>query len=187
MGKGEHETGYQSMRWSRLGVAIGSLVALLAGPFSGAISAAASESTEGGHSPQHAAEHTHHRHHVSAFLGGGVRSEEGHTVGGGAIGLDYEYRVIDWLGAGVLVEMSAGDLREAIVIFPVALHPWRGAKLVLAPGVEIPKEHPSEFLFRLGLGYNFPVGDFTLGPEVNFDFADGETTYVLGVAFGIGF
>ena len=40
---------------------------------------------------------------------------------------------------------------------------------------------------RLGTGYHFPFGDFTVGPEFNVDLVDGEPTYVIGVSFGWGF
>jgi hypothetical protein len=85
------------------------------------------------------------------------------------------------------VEVATGDLREVIVAFPFALHPWRGLHLVAAPGMEIPKHGDVEFAMRLGAGYQFPIGRFTIGPEFNADLVDGEPTYVIGLSFGWGF
>jgi hypothetical protein len=127
-----------------------------------------------------------HRHHISAFLGGAVRDEH-ETEGGFALGLDYEYRLARLLGAGVLVEVTAGELRDVVVIVPVSLHPWRGLRLVAAPGANVPSEGDAEFLMRLGVGYRLPIGHFTLGPEFNADLIDGTPTYVFGVSFGVGF
>ncbi len=39
---------------------------------------------------------------------------------------------------------------------------------------------------RLGVGYQFPIGHFTIGPEFNADLVDGEPTYVFGLSFGAG-
>jgi len=127
-----------------------------------------------------------HRHHVAVFLGGGVRDED-HTESGFVAGLDYEYRLTHLLGAGLLVEVATGDLREVIVAFPFTLHPWRGLRFVAAPGMEIPDHGDVEFAMRLGVGYHFPIGHFTVGPEFNADLVDGEPTYVIGLSFGWGF
>ncbi len=129
---------------------------------------------------------SHHRHHVALFLGGGVHDED-HTESGFVAGLDYEYRLNHLLGAGLLVEVATGDLREVIVVFPFALHPWRGLRFVAAPGMEIPKHGDVEFAMRFGVGYQFPIGHFTIGPEFNADLVDGEPTYVIGLSFGVGF
>lgn len=127
-----------------------------------------------------------HRHHVAVFLGGGVHDED-HTESGFVAGLDYEYRLNHLVGAGLLVEVATGDLREVIVVFPFTLHPWRGLRFVAAPGMEIPKHGDVEFAMRFGVGYQFPIGHFTIGPEFNADLVDGEPTYVIGVSFGLGF
>lgn len=129
---------------------------------------------------------SHHRHHVALFLGGGVHDED-HTESGFVAGLDYEYRLHHLLGAGLLAEVATGDLREVIVVFPLALHPWRGLRIVTAPGIAIPDEGDVEFAMRFGVGYQFPIGHFTIGPEFNADLIDGEPTYVIGLSFGVGF
>ena len=131
--------------------------------------------------------HPHHRHHVSTFLGGGFRPHEGETEKGFVLGLDYQYRFTSWLSAGGLVEVATGDLREVVFIAPITVKPWRGLNFVAGPGAEIRRNEPTEFLFRLGAIYLFDVDRFTVGPELSFDFVDGEVTYVTGLVFGVGF
>jgi len=152
------------------------VAALLHGPI---VAAFAAEPDEG-------ETESHHRHHVAVFLGGGVRDED-HTESGFVAGLDYEYRLTHLFGAGLLAEVATGDLRDVIVAFPFALYPWRGLRFVAAPGMEIPDHGDVEFAMRLGVGYQFPIGHFTVGPEFNADLVDGEPTYVIGVSFGWGF
>lgn len=135
-------------------------------------------------SDHHAA---HHRHHVAVLLGGAVRSEHGETESGFAFGIEYEYRLHRLVGVGGLLEVATGDLRDVIFIAPVSLRPWRGLRLIAAPGAEIPGSGDAEFLFRLGAAYLFPVGQFSLGPEFNVDLVAGHPTYVAGLALGFGF
>jgi hypothetical protein len=123
---------------------------------------------------------------VAVFLGGAVRDEH-ETESGFAGGVDYEYRFARLVGAGLLVEAATGDLREVLVAVPVFLHPWRGLRFVAAPGAEIPGDGEAEFAMRLGVGYQVPVGRFTIGPEFNADLIDGTPTYVVGMGFGVGF
>jgi hypothetical protein len=129
----------------------------------------------------------HHRHHVSVLLGGAVRSEHGETESGFGLGAEYEYRIHPLVGAGALVEVASGSLRDVIVASFVAVHPWRGLLLVAGPGAEIPNEGDAEFLFRLGIAYHFTMDRFTVGPDFNVDLVNGHPTYVIGLAFGVGF
>jgi hypothetical protein len=123
---------------------------------------------------------------VGLFLGAAVRDEE-HTESGFALGLEYEYRPVPTLGLGVLVEGAAGELRELLVVAPIAVYPWRGLRLVAAPGAEIPDEGEAEFAMRLGVGYRIPVRRITIFPEFNADLIEGTPTYVFGVTLGLGF
>lgn len=40
------------------------------------------------------------------------------------------------------------------------------------------------FLFRLGNSYDFDMGNWSLAPELSFDFVDGEVKTVVGLNFG---
>ena len=130
-----------------------------------------------------------HRHEAAMFLGVGIRDEDHHeTESGFALGFEYQYRLARFVGVGALVEFVAGELRDVLVIAPLSLHPWRGLRLVVAPGAEIPDEGSTEFALRLGAGYKIPLGGrFTLLPEFNADLIDGTPTYVFGASFAVGF
>ena len=131
--------------------------------------------------------HEYHRNHFGVFVGGATRPEDVGSESGFTFGLDYEFRFVRWVGLGVLGEVATGDVRAAVVGVPIFLHPWRGLKVIIAPGAEF-SDHGTEFAFRLGASYQFPLGDrFTLAPEFNADVIDGEATYVYGLSVGIGF
>ena len=99
------------------------------------------------------------------------------------LGLDYEYRVSEIFGVGGLVDLAGGGVRSFVVGAPVYLHPFSGLLLVAAPGIEHQDDGSNEFLFRLGVGWEFELSErFVLTPIVNVDFVDGEEIWVYGVA-----
>lgn len=159
-------------RWTHPGVALVVLALVLAGP------AAAEE----------AHEHGFHRHHVGLFLGAASRpTHEGEREHGFAAGLEYEYRLRRWLGVGGLAEVATGDLRDAVFVGLVHLHPWRGLQLSAGGGVEINREE-SEGVGRFGVAYQLPLGErWTLAPNLNVDVVEGEPTWVYGLVLGLGF
>ena len=61
--------------------------------------------------------------------------------------------------------------------------PW---KVTIAPGWEH-EEGENTYLTRLGTSYEFEIGEVTLVPEINFDFVDGDTSFVAGVSLGWAF
>ena len=131
----------------------------------------------------------HHRHKVALFLGAAIRDEHEHeTESGFALGVEYQYRLHRFLGVGALAEGALGEFRDVLLIAPISFHPWRGLRLVVAPGAEIPNEGSTEFALRLGAGYKIPIGGrFTLIPEFNADLIEGTPTYVFGANFAVGF
>lgn len=124
----------------------------------------------------------HYRHRVELFLGNSHHDgENGFTVG-----LTYAYRLHKMLGIGGLVEGVAGDFEEWVFAAPVFIYPYRGLRFVGAPGLS--HEHgENEFLFRTGVGYEFEIDRWSITPEFNVDFVDGNQTFVFGVSFGLGF
>jgi hypothetical protein len=168
------------MKWSCSG---GALAALLLGLTAPALASEPHGAGTEGHTDDRQA---HHRHHLGLFLGAAVREEE-HRESGFALGLEYEYRPVPNLGLGALVEDAVGELRGLLVAAPLAIYPWRGLRLVAAPGAEIPEEGPAEFAMRLGIAYGIPVGRFSIYPEFNADLVEGKPTYVVGLTFGVGF
>lgn len=123
-----------------------------------------------------------HRHHLALFLGATHTDEEDEF----SIGIDYEYRLKPILGVGGLIEYTGGDLETTVVAAALFIHPYDDWRLVLAPGFEN-EDSDNEFLFRVGVSYEFPVGKWTISPEFNVDFVDGEENLVYGLSFGWGF
>ena len=85
-----------------------------------------------------------------------------------------------------------GDSREGVFAFPVVLEPWRGLHLLAGPGFERSKEEGTSFLFRVGAGWGFELGErYALTPAVELDFVDGEEgverVLVFGASFGFTF
>jgi hypothetical protein len=130
---------------------------------------------------EHKESHYHHNH-VGLFLGS--THEEGEDEF--TIGLDYEYRFSQYVGIGVLLEYVGEDDREGVGMVPLFLHPYKGFRWVAAAGVK-PKAEETKFIWRLGIGYRFPIGNWTIAPEFNLDFTEGKTVEVYGVSFGYGF
>lgn len=131
--------------------------------------------------------HGHSRHHAGFFIGGVSRFEHGHRETGGAVGIEYEYRLAPRWGLGVLAErVAVGDGRELAAVVPLSWHPWRGLRLSVGPGVEF-HDGSGEFLGRVAAGYDFHLGHFTLSPEVAGDFTRVAQSVVYGLTIGYGF
>ena len=112
------------------------------------------------------------------FFGGVTQKGSDH---GASVGLEYEYRLGPYLGLGGLAEYAGGDFDSWVLGFPVYIHPYGGLVAWLAPGVEI-EDGDANFLFRAGLGYEFEIHPrWSLAPEINFDFTDGDTKLVYGL------
>ena len=123
------------------------------------------------------------RHRVELFLG------DTHDEGEDAfsVGLAYEYRLNKLIGLGLFWEVETEDFDQWSVGVPLFLHPYRGLRFQVAPGIEH-KEGDKEFLVRLGVAYEFEMGgSWSLTPEFNVDFVDGEEAAVFGVSLGYGF
>jgi len=140
-----------------------------------------------------AAQETEHEaaHHLAVFIGGATETKRDKAKDLDiAVGVDYEYRLTPMWGVGGMVEYTGGETERNIVALAlVNWHPWRDLRIVVGPGIEFPEGHENEFVFRIGAGWEFPVGGaFSLTPEFNADFLkEGKITYVYGVAVGIGF
>jgi hypothetical protein len=124
----------------------------------------------------------YHRHHIGLLLGNTREESEDNFT----IGLDYEYRFSQYLGIGLLSEYVGEDFRDWVGMVPLFIHPYKGFRFVAAPGI-LSKEEEDKFIWRLGVGYRFPIGNWTIAPEFNVDFSEGERDYVYGVSFGYGF
>jgi len=120
---------------------------------------------------------------VALFLGNTHHGNEN----GFSVGMDYEHRLNTILGVGGLVEYSAGDFDSWVVAASLFIHPYKGFRLIIAPGLEN-KDSSSNFLFRTGVAYQFELGNnWSISPEYNLDFVHSETVQVYGLSFGFGF
>jgi hypothetical protein len=124
----------------------------------------------------------YHLNHIGLFLG--VTHEEGEDEF--TIGLDYEYRFSQYFGLGLLGEYVGEDAREGVGMGLLFIHPYKGFRFVAGAGVK-PKAEETKFIWRLGIGYRFPIGNWTIAPEFNADFTEGRVVEVYGVSIGYGF
>jgi len=124
-----------------------------------------------------------HRHHVALFLG---NTQDG-SENGFSVGIDYEYRLTELFGIGGLVEYADGDFDSWVAAIPLFIHPYKGFVLLVAPGLEY-EDSEDEFLVRTGIAYEIEFGEkWTISPELNVDFVDGEEKFVYGVSVGLKF
>jgi hypothetical protein len=125
-----------------------------------------------------------HEHLNELALFVGVTHEEGENEP--SIGLEYERRLSERFGVGAIIEYTGGDSDSTVYAAPLFVHlsePW---KLVFAPGFEH-SDGDDEFLFRTGIQYGIEMDAWSITPNFNIDFVDGETNEILGVSFGRGF
>ena len=140
--------------------------------------------------------HHHHKHHVAVF--NGATSNFSHHNTHYAIGLDYEYRVGDFLGTGIIGEYVAVEKGEWIGGIPIFMHFTKNMKMVVAPILINKEEHhtddhhhaetsrEADIAIRLGGSYSFHLGSVALSPTVNYDVGESHAL-VYGLSVGIGF
>lgn len=113
---------------------------------------------------------------VKVFVGNTQNgSSHGFTFRG-----EYEYRLTKLIGVGGLAEYASGDFNSLKLGVPVTFHPLGGWAFRLAPGLSF--NSGTNLLFRIGAGYEFEIAPrWSLVPEFNVDFVDGETELVYGL------
>jgi len=124
----------------------------------------------------------HHKNLLAVFIG--IASEE-RRESGFALGLEYERRLNARFGIGILAEHTFGDIDATVYALPLALHTGQW-KFYVAPGIE-DSEFGSESLLRIGGEYGFEVGGWEVSPQIDMDFVDGDSVYVIGITIGKGF
>jgi len=130
----------------------------------------------------------HHHKNVVEFFGGNTYEDAHHgSENGFTVGFTYERRLSALWGVGGSYEYAAGDFDKWSIGVPLLVHPYKGWRFELAPGLEH-KKSEDEFLLRIGAGYEFMLSDrWMLIPEIAVDFVDGEEAIVYGLAVGFGF
>ena len=128
--------------------------------------------------------HAFHKHHVGVFFGGTHDYQDENAV---TVGLDYEYRFTELLGAMVFMDYAGGDIDSVVAGGGLFFHPWRDLRLLTAVGKEVHHGH-SEFVARLGGLYDFHFDNWTLSPTLMFDVLEsGHVNVIYGLGFGRGF
>jgi hypothetical protein len=158
---------------------------LLAAPVS-----AESEEVEGGGEGE-----GFERENVLSFIVGGTSDDDEDAF---TVGLDFEHRVNRYLGVGAVVEYATDDIDSVAMIGVLDIHLWRGLAIQTGPGVEFVGEEEEEdgattsvnrreFLYRVGMVYEFEIGKLLVIPQVHYDYTSGKDSVVYATAFGFKF
>ena len=102
-----------------------------------------------------------------------------------SIGITYERRINDRIGVGGLVEYTDGTEAWTLGV-PIFIHPTDRIRLTVAVGAEF-EGSSQELLIRAGIAYEIELGKFSIAPEFNVDFVDGERNEVYGISVGFRF
>ncbi len=128
------------------------------------------------------------RHHLSVLTGGTTIFESDETAY--TLGVDYEYRVSELLGLGVVAEQAFGGIDSTTILAVADIHLWRGLALQIGPGIEVIDEgleNETNFVARFGALYEIEFeGGYTLSPQIHYD-ASTEDALVFGLALGVAF
>ncbi len=133
------------------------------------------------HAPAHEAA-SHHPNHVAAFGGVTVFHEEAFPT----LGAEYTRRQPEWKNWGGTAFAELVFASEVEFLLGVTANYFVN-RLVLEAGPGLLISHGTEFLFRIGGGYEIKSGPTTIMPKMFLDFIGGGTAFVFGVAIGRGF
>ena len=123
-------------------------------------------------------------HHLSALVGTTYTKECGNAF---TIGVDYEYRVSDFLGVGFVAEYAFEDLDAYTYLLVADLHITNNFIAQIGPGVEFHGSHKME-VARLGFLYEFEVLGVTISPQLHYDYhRNNKSAVVAGLAIGMSF
>jgi hypothetical protein len=130
-----------------------------------------------------------HPHYLAIFAGPGVEEKKDHEENTYAVGLEYEYRINESIGLGVVYETLGKDtVRNEALVIPFSVHLGKGWRLFAGPGYEW-HDRKEKLLFRVGAGYGFHLGgQWSITPEAYIDFIEnGDRTWIAGLAVGYHF
>ena len=136
-----------------------------------------------GPTPAHAGED--HPHHISLF--GGAKISSGQVAP--LIGAEYEFRLEalnGLLGIGVVTDAAFGDHTTLVVGPGLFIHPAGDLVLVLVPALETDFSHEA-FALIFSTIYHFHVGDLTVSPKFDLEYANNHLAYITSLGIGIGF
>ena len=123
-------------------------------------------------------------HHLSALVGTTYTKECGNAF---TLGIDYEYRLNDFLGVGFVAEYAFEDLDAYTYLLVADLHITNNFIAQIGPGVEFHGSHKME-VARLGFLYEFETSGFTISPQLHYDYhRNHKSAVVAGLAIGMSF
>lgn len=125
-----------------------------------------------------------HLNRLGLFLGATTKGS--HT--GFTLGLEYERRLSDVVGLGIVTEWSP-DGRELVVALPTLfVHPVGDLAVSISPGVAFEDGH-THALIRFGIGWEFELSHgWSIGPVVSYDLTEGtDDAVVYGLLLGYSF
>ncbi|MEM7517281.1 MAG: hypothetical protein AAF368_10200 [Planctomycetota bacterium] len=120
-------------------------------------------------------------HHISVLTGSTSEDNESAFT----VGVDYEYRRSEYLGLGTVVEHAFEDIDATTLLAVADLHLTPQFIVQTGPGVEF-IDSESEFVYRLGVLYEFEFLSYTVSPQLHYDWVSGEDAIIVGLAFGVG-
>lgn len=143
-------------------------------------------------------QHHAYHNHVALFLGGTTfyKNNESHF----SLGLDYLYRPNNenpW-AYSIMFEGIFAEHTEYVIALPIYHYIISEWWFRTAPGIEIIQEEEHhgdevelktqiEFLYRIGTGYSFHLGNIVLSPSVDLDFVRNNDALVWGINIGYSF
>lgn len=126
----------------------------------------------------------HGPHHFSVLMADTHLDGEGDNA---TVGLDYEYRVSSLLGLGTVLEYASGDLEATTLLAVTDVHLYEGLIMQIGPGYEH-RDGENVFVARTDFLYEFEYENFTLSPQLHWDYHRRETNaFVAGIALGFSF
>ncbi len=132
-----------------------------------------------------ASEEGHEAEHSKNVIAGFIGLTHERRENGLALGIEYERKLTESVGIGLLAERTWGDFDFWVVAAPVyfGTDTWRFG---IGPGVEY-ADDSTKGLVRAAIAYEFAGEKLHYAPGLAIDFVDGEQVYVLGIAVGLGF
>ncbi len=151
----------------------------------------------------HAEAHHLHLNHLGLLFAGTTGLEEGGETYF-TLGVDYERRLSEVWGVGVVGELIFAHKTEYLFVFPAYFHVTEKLWFQAALGFEVAYHHheeenegnhgeethtskETEFLLRIGVGYEFEVEGITITPAIALDVYSGHRSLVWGLSIGKGF
>jgi hypothetical protein len=126
----------------------------------------------------------HGPHHLSVLLADTRVSNEDRSA---TFGIDYEYRVSPLIGLGTVVERAFGELDATTILAVADIHIYEGFIMQVGPGFEA-AEGERIFVARAGILYEFEYENFTLSPQLHWDYhRRNENAVVVAIALGFAF